>query len=115
MPKPEFKTSGTPDSRSQILLSAANATKFAGGVRPITDTNTVSGKAIEIGGTQEIVVYPPHTDAGRKTRTTSEFNLKLNPNNFGAMLRRKLDYSFPNQRAEVFVADAGKTEITDAD
>src|SRR5262249_37791891 len=41
-----------------------------------------------------------------KTTGTSEFTLNLNPNNFGALLRRKLDYQFPNQRAEVFVAKA---------
>jgi hypothetical protein len=34
--------------------------------------------------------------------------LRINPNNLGVMLRRKLDYSFPNQRAEVSVADATK-------
>jgi hypothetical protein len=38
----------------------------------------------------------------------SEFTLKLEPRNFGVLLRRKLDYSFPNQRAEVFVADASR-------
>jgi hypothetical protein len=51
--------------------------------------------------------YPAHEDIGRITKTTSEFTLKLDPENFGAMLRRKLDYAFPHQRAEVFVADAG--------
>jgi hypothetical protein len=51
-------------------------------------------------------IYPAHTDRGRKTSGTSEFTLNLLPNNFGVLLRRKLDYSFPNQRAEVFVADA---------
>jgi len=50
-------------------------------------------------------IYPPHTDRGRKTSGTSEFNLKLAPNNLGVLLRRKLDYLLPNQRAEVFVAD----------
>lgn len=50
-------------------------------------------------------VYPAHTDHGRKTTGTSEFTLKLTPENFGAMLRRKLDYALPNQRAEVSVAD----------
>ena len=50
-------------------------------------------------------VYPPHTDIGRKTTGVSEFNLKLTPNNLGVLLRRKLDYQFPNQRAEVFVAN----------
>jgi hypothetical protein len=51
-------------------------------------------------------VYPAQTDRGRSTRGTSEFTLALEPRNFGALLRRKLDYAFPNQRAEVFVADA---------
>jgi len=51
-------------------------------------------------------IYPAHTDFGRKTTGSSEFNLKLNPDNYGVLLRRKLDYQFPNQRAEVFVAQA---------
>ena len=50
-------------------------------------------------------VYPAHTDTERHTLTTSEFTLKLEPENLGAMLRRKFDYQYPNQRAEVFVAD----------
>jgi hypothetical protein len=49
-------------------------------------------------------VYPATTDTGRKTTGTSEFTLKLTPGNFGVLLRRKLDYSFPNQRAEVWIA-----------
>ena len=55
--------------------------------------------------------FPPHADRGRKTTGTSEFTLKLNPQNFGVLLRRKLDYVFPNQRAEVYVAK----ERSDAD
>lgn len=51
-------------------------------------------------------IYPPHTDRGRFTRGNSEFTLKLRPDNLGVLLRRKLDYALPNQRAEVFVADA---------
>ncbi len=50
-------------------------------------------------------VYPAHTDRGRYTKGTSEFTVKIEPRNFGVLLRRKLDYSFPNQRAEVYVAD----------
>jgi hypothetical protein len=53
-------------------------------------------------------VYPTMTDQGRSTKGSSEFTLKLEPKNFGVMLRRKLDYAFPNQRAEVFVADASR-------
>jgi hypothetical protein len=51
-------------------------------------------------------VYPAHSDTGRSTSGTSEFTMKIEPQNLGVMLRRKLDYSFANQRAEVFVADA---------
>jgi hypothetical protein len=51
-------------------------------------------------------IYPAHKDTGRTTKGTSEFTLNLEPKNFGVLLRRKLDYKFPNQRAEVFVADA---------
>jgi hypothetical protein len=51
-------------------------------------------------------VFPAHTDRGRTTKGASEFTLKLDPKNIGVLLRRKLDYSFPNQRAEVEVADA---------
>ncbi len=51
-------------------------------------------------------IYPATTDRGRTTKTTSEFTLKTDPKNLGVLLRRKLDYSFPNQRAEVFVDGA---------
>ena len=51
-------------------------------------------------------IFPAATDTGRWTRGQSEFTLSLNPNNLGVMLRRKLDYSFPNQRAEVYVGSA---------
>jgi len=51
-------------------------------------------------------VYPASTDRGRTTKTTSEFTLQIDPKNFGVMLRRKLDYAFPNQRAEVYLSNA---------
>jgi hypothetical protein len=49
--------------------------------------------------------FPAETDTGRTTTGTSEFTLNINPANVGVLLRRKLDYAFPNQRAEVDVAD----------
>jgi hypothetical protein len=55
-----------------------------------------------------VEVYPAATDHGRTTTGTSEFTLKLNPANLGVLLRRKLDYQFPNQRAEVSIAPAGE-------
>jgi hypothetical protein len=51
-------------------------------------------------------LYPETTKRGRRTTGTSEFTLRLRPDNWGVMLRRTLDYSLANQRAEVFVADA---------
>jgi len=54
-----------------------------------------------------VEIFPATTDRGRSLQGSSEFTLKLDPENVGVMLRRKLDYSFPNQRAEVFVSDAG--------
>jgi hypothetical protein len=50
-------------------------------------------------------IYSEEKDQGRTTKGTSEFRLKLRADNLGVLLRRKLDYSFPDQRAEVFVAD----------
>lgn len=57
-------------------------------------------------------IYPAESDTGRKTTGTSEFNLKLAPGNYGVLLRRKLDYQFPNQRAEVLVATVKKGKVT---
>ena len=56
-------------------------------------------------------IYPSHKDRGRKTKGTSEFTLKLDPKNLGVLLRRKLDYGFPNQRAEVYVQSSAKWEL----
>jgi hypothetical protein len=50
-------------------------------------------------------IFPPHTDRGRHTTGASEFTMRIDPRNLGVMLRRTLDYAFPNQRAEVYVAD----------
>ena len=41
-------------------------------------------------------IYPTQTDTGRTTIGASEFNLRLTPSNLGVLLRRKLDYQFPN-------------------
>jgi hypothetical protein len=55
-------------------------------------------------------IYPASTDRGRSMSGQSEFTLQIAPHNLGVMLRRKLDYAFPNQRAEVFVADSGQPQ-----
>ncbi len=53
----------------------------------------------------EMEVYPESSDRGRRTSGASEFTLHLRKDNLGVLLRRKLDYSFPDQRAAVAVAD----------
>jgi hypothetical protein len=50
-------------------------------------------------------VYPAIADSGRSMTGTSELTLRLDANNQGVLLRRKLDYGYPDQRAEVSVAD----------
>ncbi len=56
-------------------------------------------------------IYPAHDEDGRTTSGVSEFNLRLQKDNVGALLRRTLDYSYPNQMAEVFVADVSHKKI----
>ncbi|HEY6467584.1 MAG TPA: DUF2961 domain-containing protein [Candidatus Acidoferrales bacterium] len=51
------------------------------------------------------VIFPAQRASGRTTKGTSQFRLRLRIDNLGVLLRRKLDYSFADQRAEVFVAD----------
>ncbi len=53
------------------------------------------------------VVYAATPDTGRKTKGASEFTVAVDRKNLGVMLRRKLDYSFPNQQAEVSVQAPG--------
>jgi hypothetical protein len=57
-------------------------------------------------------IYPATTDTGRHTTGTSELTLAIDPLNYGVMLRRKLDYAFPDQRAEVWVQADGEQCFT---
>jgi hypothetical protein len=102
LPAPE--QAAPPPGRGEIVLNAADAVALKGKV------TLTAGRALDVDGQPTrtppaVETYPAHTDRGRKTTGTSEFTLKLEPRNLGVMLRRKLDYAFPNQRAEVFVAD----------
>ncbi|HEV8379463.1 MAG TPA: DUF2961 domain-containing protein, partial [Tepidisphaeraceae bacterium] len=56
-------------------------------------------------------IYPAQSDKGRTMTGASEFTLKLRPENLGVLVRRKLDYSYPNQRAEVSIADASDGKV----
>jgi hypothetical protein len=61
-----------------------------------------------------VELYPATSDRGRRTTGASEFTLRLDPKNVGALLRRVLDYECPNQRAEVLVADEGSEDFKPA-
>jgi hypothetical protein len=50
--------------------------------------------------------YPAEEDTVRIMRGTSEFTVQLDPDNLGVLLRRKLDYQYPNQRAQVSIKPA---------
>ncbi len=50
-------------------------------------------------------VFSAHQETGRYTKGNSEFTVKVKPDNHGALIRRTLDYSFPNQKAEIYVAE----------
>jgi hypothetical protein len=102
-------------SVDEIVLNVATAV-VRGEVKLVADPTDAGRQVLEIRGRRSeagtpVEIYPPHTDRGRKTIGTSEFTVKLEPKNFGALLRRKLDYQFPNQRAEVFVADASDGKV----
>jgi len=56
------------------------------------------------GGRGRIEIQPETVDDGRRTRTWSEFEVKLRPDNLGVLLRRRLDLAFPDQRARVLVS-----------
>ena len=71
-----------------------------------TDSYTITSRyewGVDTLGGREL--YPAETDHGRITKGVSEFTMHLRRDNIGVLLRRKLDYKFPNQRAEVYVAD----------
>jgi hypothetical protein len=65
--------------------------------------------ASQTNGANVITIYPAQADTGRKTVTRSEFTLKIEPKNFGVLIRRKLDLQYPNQRARVLIADASES------
>ncbi len=101
---PDQPTQVTP-AAGEIALTADDATALRGRI----ERGEVDGRPVLLVGVgaREQVVYPPHEEVGRVTTGASEFTLALEPDNYGVVLRRTLDYAYPNQRAEVYVADAG--------
>jgi hypothetical protein len=69
---------------------------------PPADVSTIIPPEYELIAGKE--VFPVHSEDGRYTRSISEFNIQLASWNQGVLLRRKLDYSFPNQKAAIYIA-----------
>lgn len=119
LPEPSAAAPEAGQGAGEVVLNASDA-RVNGKVKLADDPQ--AGRVLDVDGrataatipARTITVYPAETDRGRKTTGTSEFTLKLDPQNLGVLLRRKLDYAFPNQRAEVFVADAGK-DVAESD
>lgn len=57
-----------------------------------------------------LLYFAAESDSVRVMRGTTTFEVSLESNNLGVLLRRKFDYQYPNQRARVFVRDAEKDE-----
>lgn len=91
--------------RGMIVLDSRDA-EVHGGVTIVTDGEASCGAALsmdfrELGG-----FVPEFEKTGRHTTAASEFTVQLRPDNRGVLLRRTLDYKFPNQRAEVYIGNA---------
>jgi hypothetical protein len=50
-------------------------------------------------------IFPESVDSGRHMAGTSQFTVRILPENEGVLLRRKLDYEYPDQAAEVSISD----------
>ncbi len=109
-PDADFAPQNSTDDRGEIVLAAADATSTAGGVKVVSRENRQLLEIGPEGSHAEIEVYPAQTMVGRRTTGASEFTLQLREDNYGVLLRRTLDYRYPNQRAKVYVADAASEE-----
>lgn len=92
------------EDNDNIVLTVDEASVIKGAMeRQEADGQSV----LHVGGGSKawLETYPAHAETGRTTTTSSEFTLAIDPENVGVLLRRLLDYSYPNQRAIVKVAN----------
>lgn len=93
-----------PGQRDEIVLDARYA-EVHGGVSAVADPEASCGAALAMDHAELSGFVPVFEKTGRHTTGTSEFTVQLRPDNLGVLLRRTLDYRFPNQRAEVYVGN----------
>ena len=93
---------------NEIVLDAGDA-RIAGNFKLEPNEEASTGQVLRVIKSEARMgeeVYASHTELERHTTGATEFTVKILPENLGVLLRRTLDYSFPNQRARVFVASA---------
>jgi len=90
----ELKIGDTQSELTHHYLSPESSDPYTITSRYEWGVDTLNGKE----------VYGPETDHGRTTKGISGFTMHLRRDNVGVLLRRKLDYKFPDQRAEIYVA-----------
>lgn len=98
----------------EVVLDISDADTLRGSFEAIADPDASIGNALRVvgeGDSRQIEVFPAHTEVGRTTTSASEFTLDLRSDNLGVLLRRTLDYGFPNQRARVYVADPATSDV----
>lgn len=82
---------------------------------PEKPTHMKSEEFDQLTGYREIMgkeIFPAQEEDGRYTRGITEFTVKLDQKNLGVLLRRTLDYSFPNQTAMVYIAKIKESQVT---
>jgi hypothetical protein len=104
----ELKVGDSESEKAHQYLSPQASAPYEINSRYEWGVDTLSAEDKSEKGAEPMLVYPPHVGRGRKTTGASQFQLKLDPKNLGVLLRRKLDYAFPNQRAEVSIANGNK-------
>ncbi len=99
-----FKSATPTDEQAHAYLAPPSSTVETVTSRYEWGVDTLDGQE----------VYPATTDTGRVNTGPSELTLAIQPDNFGVLLRRKLDYATADQRAEVWVSDETGAPFTDA-
>lgn len=102
MARPESVTPGRID---EIVLDTNDAIVVEGAVNIVPEPEASTGRAflMDCGAAKDLI--PTLTKTGRTTTGASTFTMNLQPDNHGVLLRRTLDYQYPNQQADVYVAD----------
>jgi hypothetical protein len=90
----------TPHMTLTDTLDIGKAASESGHAYSISAPTWIGTRTYQYEGTSDTVNV---TDDGRAHKGSSQFNLALNPDNNGVVLRRRLDYGIANQQAIVFV------------